>query len=94
MKKELGSISQRYGTRDPGPHQNVTDPQHWFPVLSQDEMPESDGGEGADLLIGAAVAGDEKDGNPGELPLLQVAGHLPLAVHVQTVLRELLKEST
>jgi hypothetical protein len=61
-------------------------------MLSQDEMPKSDGGEGADLLEGAAVAGDEEDGNPGELPLLQVAGHLPLPVHVQTVLRERLKE--
>jgi hypothetical protein len=28
-----GSISQRYGSRDPDPdlNQNVTDPQHWFP---------------------------------------------------------------
>ena len=25
-----GSISQRYGSADPDPHQNVTDPQHWF----------------------------------------------------------------
>jgi hypothetical protein len=24
-----GSISQRYGSGDPDPHQNVTDPQHW-----------------------------------------------------------------
>jgi hypothetical protein len=24
------SISQRYGSGDPDPHQNVTDPQHWF----------------------------------------------------------------
>ncbi len=23
-----GSISQRYGSRDPDPHQNITDPQH------------------------------------------------------------------
>ncbi len=22
--------SQRYGSADPGPYQNVTDPQHWF----------------------------------------------------------------
>ncbi len=30
MKKEVGSISQRYGSGDPDPdpHQNVTDPQH------------------------------------------------------------------
>ncbi len=25
-----GSISQRYGSGDPDPHQNVTDPQRWF----------------------------------------------------------------
>jgi hypothetical protein len=25
-----GSISQRYGSVDPDPHQNITDPQHWF----------------------------------------------------------------
>jgi hypothetical protein len=24
-----GSISRRYGSEDPDPHQNVTDPQHW-----------------------------------------------------------------
>jgi hypothetical protein len=30
MKKEVGSISQRLGSGDPVPHQNVTDPQHWF----------------------------------------------------------------
>ncbi len=31
MKKgvESGSISQRYGCRDPDPHQDVRDPQHW-----------------------------------------------------------------
>jgi hypothetical protein len=23
-----GSVSQRYGSADPDPHQNVTDPQH------------------------------------------------------------------
>jgi hypothetical protein len=27
-----GSISQRYGSGDPDPHQNVTDPQHCFIV--------------------------------------------------------------
>jgi hypothetical protein len=25
-----GSISERYGSEDPDPHQNVTDPQHWL----------------------------------------------------------------
>jgi hypothetical protein len=37
MKKGVGSgvgsgsgfISQKYGSGDPDPHQNVTDPQHW-----------------------------------------------------------------
>jgi hypothetical protein len=24
-----GSVSQRYGSADPDPYQNVTDPQHW-----------------------------------------------------------------
>jgi hypothetical protein len=28
------SISQRYGSVDPDPHQNVTDPQHCFNVRS------------------------------------------------------------
>jgi hypothetical protein len=26
-----GSISQRHGYPDPDPHQNVMDPEHWFP---------------------------------------------------------------
>jgi hypothetical protein len=38
LKKEVGSgvrsgsgsISQRYGSPDPGSHRNVTDTQHWF----------------------------------------------------------------
>jgi hypothetical protein len=37
MKKEVGSgsISQRYGSGDPDPHQNVTvpDPQHSFKFI-------------------------------------------------------------
>ncbi len=28
LKKGVGSISQRYGSADPDPHQNVTDPKH------------------------------------------------------------------
>jgi hypothetical protein len=24
-----GSVSQRYGSEDPDPNQNVTDPEHW-----------------------------------------------------------------
>jgi hypothetical protein len=27
------SISQRHGSVDPDPHQNVTDPQHWLLVI-------------------------------------------------------------
>jgi hypothetical protein len=35
MKKGVGSISQRYrsGDPDPDPHQNVTDPLHWWSRL-------------------------------------------------------------
>jgi hypothetical protein len=29
---ESGSISQRHGSADPDPPQNVMDPQHWFMV--------------------------------------------------------------
>jgi hypothetical protein len=28
LKKGVGFASQRYGSADPDPHQNVTDPQH------------------------------------------------------------------
>jgi hypothetical protein len=30
-----GSISQRHGSADPDPHQNVMDPQHWFLLVLQ-----------------------------------------------------------
>ncbi len=26
----FGSVSQRYGSEDPDPYQNVTDPEHWI----------------------------------------------------------------
>ncbi len=29
-KNYSGFISQRHGSADPGPHQNVMDPQHWL----------------------------------------------------------------
>jgi hypothetical protein len=29
------STSQRYGSEDPDPHQNVTDPQHWIAELQK-----------------------------------------------------------
>jgi hypothetical protein len=29
-----GSVSKRYGSADPDPHQNVTDPQHWLVIFS------------------------------------------------------------
>jgi hypothetical protein len=28
-----GSVGQRYGSEDPEPYQNVTDPQHWIQVF-------------------------------------------------------------
>jgi hypothetical protein len=33
-----GSVGQRYGSADPGPHQNVTDPQYLLIVLLVDEV--------------------------------------------------------
>ncbi len=32
LKKVVGSgsVNERYGSPDPDPHQNVTDPEHWF----------------------------------------------------------------
>jgi hypothetical protein len=38
MKKGVGSISQRYGSGDPDPHQNVTDPQHCKKVFQLIEL--------------------------------------------------------
>jgi hypothetical protein len=39
-----GSISQKFGSPDPDPHQNVRDPQHWRPPthsLVEHNNPES-----------------------------------------------------
>jgi hypothetical protein len=30
---DSGSISQWYGSADPNPYQDVTDPQHWAPLF-------------------------------------------------------------
>ncbi len=30
-----GSVSQRYGSEDPAPYINVTDPQHWIKLQSK-----------------------------------------------------------
>ncbi len=49
MKKEVGSISQRYGSGDPDPHPNVTDPQH---CLEQKGLALDDGWDGARLRGG------------------------------------------
>jgi hypothetical protein len=29
-----GSISEKHGSEDPDPHQNVMDPEHWFVGLT------------------------------------------------------------
>ena len=68
------------------------DPLLTLVYAAYDLLPESHGGEGADLLIGAAVAGDEEHGDAGKLALLQVGRHLSLAVHVQAVLGECLRK--
>jgi hypothetical protein len=31
---ESGYVSQRYGSVDPDPHHNVTDPQHWVKPMN------------------------------------------------------------
>jgi hypothetical protein len=33
IRIQIRSISQRHGSADPDPHQNVMDPQHWFSEL-------------------------------------------------------------
>jgi hypothetical protein len=38
------SISQRNGSADPGPHQNVMDPEHCLPYLEQKAEREREGG--------------------------------------------------
>jgi hypothetical protein len=42
MKKGVGSgsISRRYGSGDPDPHQNVTDPQHCLNMIIFAEIDE------------------------------------------------------
>ncbi len=49
-----GSISQRYGSGDPDPHQNATDPQHCFIVTESFADPHcfsaDPGPEGCDTL--------------------------------------------
>ncbi len=39
---ESGSISQRHGSADPDPHQNVMDPQHWQEPCRR--QPQEEGG--------------------------------------------------
>jgi hypothetical protein len=34
-RAESGSISQRYGSWDPDPYHNVTNPQHWYTLLKK-----------------------------------------------------------
>jgi uncharacterized Zn-finger protein len=45
MKKGVGSgagsVSQRYGSENPDPHKNVTDPQHWKQVHRRDQRAHS-----------------------------------------------------
>ncbi len=37
-----GSISHRHGSGDPDPYQNVTDPQHWVHVCSEEVLDDAD----------------------------------------------------
>jgi hypothetical protein len=38
------SISQRHGSADPEPHQNVMDPKHWLPYIEKKAKRERGGG--------------------------------------------------
>ena len=59
MKKKTGSvsgsgsISQRYGSKDPDPYQNVMDPQHCLQLSYLGEKVELDHGVGEGVGIGA-----------------------------------------
>jgi len=38
----VGFVSQRYGSADPDPYQNVMDPQHWLNKKNEDAIKKSD----------------------------------------------------
>jgi hypothetical protein len=74
-----GSISQRYGSEDPDPHQNVTDSQHWqVPYHSHDDV---DIGKGAGLPPGGGRFPDQPAGLGGSHPLLRRGGAHRTASH-------------
>ncbi len=68
MKKEVGSICQRYlsGDPDPDPHQNFTDPQHWFIHNSGRVLPEEELWDPA-LLLEVLIQRDSAQLNLGPL---------------------------
>ena len=82
-----GSISQRHGSADPDPdqdsHQNVTDPQHWFPVFQflledtassvadPDPDPPADL-DGVRVLQGVQLQGDDENVAAELLPHLEL----------------------
>ncbi len=47
-----GSISRRHGSADPGPHKNVTDPEHWYQDVNKRQITTLAGAEaGAEAVL-------------------------------------------
>jgi hypothetical protein len=71
-KPGSGSISQRQGSPDPDPHQNVMDPQHWLKYLNSLIRNRDPGWE----KFGSGI----RDKHPGfaTLPLPQVLYSYPM----------------
>ncbi len=80
-----GSISQRYGSGYPDPHQNVTDPQHWFLSTRRPctvpgiPVPEEHGAvltPGNDVAVGGDVAlrPKQRPGHDSELENFEGSG--------------------
>ncbi len=72
-----GSISQRHGSADPDPHQNVMDLEHCF--LADMRVPSVCAGAGGGLWGEQATRRNAAPGPPGQRS--QVHGSLPEAAH-------------
>jgi hypothetical protein len=99
-----GSISQRHGSADPDPYQNVMDPQHCFELSYSDPRPASyvleygAQGGGGDLLdaVDVKAAGVLLDGRLAggtALPVILVFLHPHLHTHTLVSNPEFLKNT-